>query len=328
MERYTQFRDRGSGISPFLPVPSPDNATYLLVRVFLFCMRLPFLLSISITYFLFLQWLPLGVLLRKAVLWAILGIPGIWWVDLQIDGVRRGSLGQNLSRLPQGGTVIAATSTSPLDALYLGAVFDGVFTISYPGTRLVQQTSLLGAIFAAFSSPSKQPPQGAQLQSIGEILERYPVRPIVVFPECTTTNGRGILRLAPSLLSVPAGTKVFPVSLKYSAADITTPIPDSYIKFIWDLLSAPTHSLRVRIGEALRAPKEQAAIDGTAGDSDHVEAASVRLRSSQADEVALDEQKLLDVIGEHLARLGRAKYLGLGAEEKVEFLKVWQGRRR
>jgi hypothetical protein len=24
------------------------------------------------------------------VLWAILGIPGIWWIDLQIDGVKRG----------------------------------------------------------------------------------------------------------------------------------------------------------------------------------------------------------------------------------------------
>jgi hypothetical protein len=36
------------------------------------------------------QWTTPGTLLRKANLWCIIGIPGIWWVDLQVDGVRRG----------------------------------------------------------------------------------------------------------------------------------------------------------------------------------------------------------------------------------------------
>lgn len=223
--------------------------------------------------------------------------------------------------------MIAATSTSPLDALYLGAVFDGVFTISYPGSRLVRQTTLLGAIVHAFSKPCVEPPAGTQLQTLGQIVQRYPLRPVVVFPECTTTNGRGVLRLASSLLSAPAGTKVFPVSLKYSAADITTPLPDSYAKFLWDLLSAPTHSLRVRIGEALRTPSEQPAGDGQTTYSELDEAAPLRSRSTPPDELNSAEKKLIDLVGEHLARLGRAKYLGLGASDKVDFLKVWQKRR-
>lgn len=36
-----------------------------------------------------------------------------------------------------------------------------------------------------------------------------------------------------------------------------------------------------------------------------------------------DERKLLDRIGEDLARLGRVKRVGLGVKEKQEFVKVW-----
>jgi len=43
-----------------------------------------------LAYFIVFAWLPIGSLGRKAALWCILGIPGIWWVDLQIDGVKKG----------------------------------------------------------------------------------------------------------------------------------------------------------------------------------------------------------------------------------------------
>lgn len=45
-------------------------------------------------------------------------------------------------------------------------------------------------------------------------------------------------------------------------------------------------------------------------------------------EVSPDEQKVLDRVGEDLARLGRVKRVGLGVEDKVEFLKVWGSRKR
>ena len=28
--------------------------------------------------------------MKYGVLWLMLGIPGVWWVDLQVDGVKRG----------------------------------------------------------------------------------------------------------------------------------------------------------------------------------------------------------------------------------------------
>lgn len=53
------------------------------------------------------------------------------------------------------------------------------------------------------------------------------------------------------------------------------------------------------------------------------------VQSQAAEEQASpEEQKVLDRIGEDLARLGRVKRVGLGVEDKIEFLKVWLKRRR
>jgi 1-acylglycerol-3-phosphate O-acyltransferase len=59
-------------------------------HIFLYVCRVPLLLFFSLAYFALFQFLPFGVLGRKASLWCILGIPGIWWIDLQIDGVKKG----------------------------------------------------------------------------------------------------------------------------------------------------------------------------------------------------------------------------------------------
>jgi len=80
----------GSGIAPFLPIPPEPKGIYLPFHSFLCVCRVPLLLFFSIAYFAFFQFLPFGVLGRKASLWCILGIPGIWWIDLQIDGVKKG----------------------------------------------------------------------------------------------------------------------------------------------------------------------------------------------------------------------------------------------
>lgn len=50
--------------------------------------------------------------------------------------------------------------------------------------------------------------------------------------------------------------------------------------------------------------------------------------SAREGEVSTDEQKVLDRVGEDLARLGRVKRVGLGVEDKVEFLRVWGSRKR
>ncbi|KAL2008438.1 hypothetical protein VTN00DRAFT_6632 [Thermoascus crustaceus] len=333
MEKFSQFRDRGSGIAPFLPIPAQPSGIQLPLHIFLFCFRLPLFISICLSYFLVLQWLPIGSLGKKASLWCILGVPSIWWIDLQIDGVRKGSLAkQRTARLPGPGSIIASSFTSPIDAVYLAAIFDPIFVASYPSTWQVERISLLQAILRSFSFPRVNPPPGARMVEISKLLERYPNSPIVIFPECTTTNGRGILPLSISLLDVPSKTKIYPVSVRYTPADVTTPIPGSYITFLWNLLSKPTHCIRVRIAEAVNGVDAASQTSARKTyESNHIDTLKEEANSSTDGLLGndygvfliRDQKALLDHVGEALARLGRVKRVGLGVKEKQDFVRMW-----
>ncbi|KAK0674181.1 hypothetical protein QBC41DRAFT_240513 [Cercophora samala] len=319
MEKFSQFRDRGSGISPFMPTSSPTSIFSNLTSTIIFLVRLPIFLAYTLLYFLFLHHLPLPAVAHKLLLWIYLSIPGIWWVDLQLDGVKRGSLSQQPpSRVPHPGSLIAANFTSPIDALYLAAVFDPVFVVSYPRSRKVQRISLITAIINALSpAPLSPPPGSSNLTDLRAIMEKYPNRVIAIFPESGTTNGKGILPLSPALLTVPAEAKIFPVSMRYTPPDVTTPVPGAWIQFLWKLLGRPTHCIRVRIAEGM--VNTTKAVNGVS----HEESTP-----SGEDGVTIEEQKLLDSVAEALARLGRAKRVGLTLKEKEAFVKAWNRRRR
>jgi len=269
----------------------------------------------------------------------MLGIPGIWWVDLQIDGVKRGSLAQHQHRLPKPGTVIASSFTSPIDCLYLAAIFDPIFTASYPNSRLVEHISLFHAILRALLGPQPVPAKGARLVTLTQLLKDNPDSSVVVLPECTTTNGRAILPFSPSLLTTPAKTKIFPVNLRYTPADITTPIPGAYLSFLWNLCSRPTHCIRVRIADAIyntaagegRPQMEKRPNSYSTNYFDEMQASlssSDTLVGSDGEGVNNEGKKVLERVAEDLARLGRVKRVGLGVTEKTEFLKAWSKTRK
>lgn len=288
----------------------------------LFLCRLPFFLTYVASYFLFFHWLPLPVVARKIALWGLMAIPGLWWVDLQLDGVKRGTLAdQPKDRFPHPGSVIAANFTSPIDAIYLAAIFDPVFTVSYPNTRRVQPVGLLGAVMTALSPVKTAPPPGATLVSVSELLKEYPSRVIAVFPECGTTNGKAILPFSPSILETPLDVHIFPVSLRYAPADVTTPVPGQWLRFLWNLLSRPTTTIRVRVAEG-QFNSSVAPTNGTsAGPSE------VRSRHVDGDATS-NEQRVLDRIGEALARLSRVKRVGLTMRDKAAFVDAYNKKKR
>jgi len=327
----TFLRHPGSGIAPFFPITIQDRSNIALpLHVFLFVVRMTIVVPFALLYFLVLAWVPLGSLGKKAALWVLLGVPGIWWIDLAVDGVKKGSLAKTNDRLPQPGSVIAASHTSPIDALYLAAVFDPIFTQSYPDERKVRRITLWQAMLNALLPPTLEPPKGAKLVELSTLVRDKPDRCIAVFPESTTTNGRGILRFTPSLLAVPSETKIFPVSLRYTPADICTPIPGAYLGFLWNLCSQPTHCVRVRIAEPVHTdatsdsnpPRTNSYVTNLLDD---LHKTDPKRRSNE--EPSVTEKTVLDKIAEALARLGRVKRLGLAAEDKTAFLKVWLKKR-
>lgn len=176
-----------------------------------------------------------------------------------------------------------------------------------------------GAMVRALKKPEYYPPHNANLTTVGELLKANPKRVIVVFPECTTSNGNAILNFAPSLLTVPGDVKIFPMSLRYTPKDIMTPVPERYWGFLWGLLGQPTHSIRVRIAEA---------VFNTNGGVVAVDEKEMMDRETGDDgEVSGEEQVLLETVRESLARLGRVKRVKLGVKEKEGFVKALSKRK-
>lgn len=251
--------------------------------------------------------------LRKLFLWVFMLIPGLWWVDLQMDGVRRGTLAdQPPDRFPHPGSVVAANFTSPIDPLYLAAVFDPIFVIAYPGSRAVRHVSLFHAVLHALSPIRFDPPKSTSSffgrTDLATLLKTYPNRIIAVFPECSTTNGKGILPPSPCLLDIPSRTHIFPVSIRYTPADVTTPVPGRWISFLWNLLSQTTICIRVRIAESIHNDSPRDSPGGPVAT------------------ISPDERRILDKVGEALARLGRSKRVGLTLKDKDMFVKAWKNR--
>ncbi|KAF8466644.1 hypothetical protein BDZ91DRAFT_724723 [Kalaharituber pfeilii] len=341
MEKFSQYRDRGTQIAPFLEIASPRSLSHLPLAVTLLLLRFPFFLPLCVTYFAILQWLPIGSLVRKTWLWAILLVTGVWWVDLQVEGVKKGSLSKQSTKLPRPGTVIVSSFTSPIDVLYLAAVFDPIFTASYPGTERLERLTLLPALVRAFSPPLHEPPPSAKLVSLSVLLAENPTRSIALFPECTPTNGRGILRFSPSLDDTPPKTPIFPISIKYTPADVTTPVPGwaSAGKFLWRLLSGTTHCVRVRIAgeiyntgasarkEVGRKDDEDGSFDAEYGNGASGKENGVGRRGVEGESGEVKERpqsELCETGAEALARIGRVKRLNLGVREKVGFVEAWK----
>lgn len=252
--------------------------------------------------------------------------------------------------MPTAGSVVAASHTSALDILYLATILDPIFTESYPGTKLLRPISLSTAVLSCFKAPALVPPPASQLTTLNAITAQNPNRITVVFPEATPSNGRAILSLTPALLSASPKTKIYPVSLKYTPADIVTPLPGLVpaLHFVWNLLSSSTHCIRTRIGAVVRNPPADAiasskASNGAANragransatssssgyESNYFDtlAASARDDDMRPDEDGLvePERRVLDMVADSLARLGRVKRVGLGVREKARFVEVWR----
>lgn len=148
--------------------------------------------------------------------------------------------------------------------------------------------------------------------------------------------------MSPCLLTTPLRTKVFPVSLRYTPSDVTTPIPFTILTFLWNLCSRTTHCIRIRIAEAVYNTSKRAAdpivaktssyttnyLDTLASDGAASDADTLVGSEDLEGPTTKEERAFLDRIAEALARLGRVKRVGLGVKDKIEFISMWTRSRR
>ncbi|KAF5322698.1 hypothetical protein D9619_000453 [Psilocybe cf. subviscida] len=152
-----------------------------------------------------------------------------------------------------------------------------------------------------------------------EEIRRSAKGPVVVFPECTTSNGRGLLRFADVFRTyVPAkGYQVFIMSARFdpptpTSPTLTHPIPSLTINPFSHLFSICTSISPAELSIRLLAPSE-----------------SPSSPLFVASEILADyagEDQLSETCANLIAQMGKMKRTGMGWEDKCNFLQFYRGK--
>lgn len=181
MEKYSNWRDKGTGIHPFI-----HKRTGLDWPIGLFFIKLPFIFLTACVYMASRQigweWIPCRVLMF------LFGFTNIK---------------EKLKINPKSGDLIIANHSSYLDSFYLTArlkathfVLDSDNTVEFHG--------------------KKEP-----LKKVLKIFKRERKGPILVFPEGTTSNGLAILQFEQIISDeILLSSKIHVLGLNYGRADV------------------------------------------------------------------------------------------------------------
>jgi len=218
MEKYSHWRDSGTGIQPFLPLKSPKSNsvvddilyylnTFILGPPIAIC-RLICILIILAFYLIqntFLKFIPLssikwlfGRLIFTLEARLVLFNMGFLWIDSQKVTLTRGRKharkeDTNISH----GDVIVCNCQSYVDVIYFMFRFNPTFVKIFESGK-IKPISFLNAIKFTGSYPElKEEENAVSLKDIIKESKEKKIGPIVIFPEGTTTNGRGLLKFLP-----------------------------------------------------------------------------------------------------------------------------------
>ncbi|GAA5962099.1 hypothetical protein JCM3765_005520 [Sporobolomyces pararoseus] len=295
MEKYSKWRDPSTGVAPFLYPLSPASTDLSLPPVLklltvplssiLGAVRtlLVLLLLLAQTVLvegilpLFLVYPPVYYLLSRAcnasISRTILFVLGI--ANISVETIRLTKTGRSPPQVPfesKKGDLIVSNSSSYVDLLYLSfrhnATFlSPVFDSSNQKISGWNRISLLRAVWQSGQIPSRAGTRGESL----ETAIRNSRGPAVVFPECTTSNNRALLKFPglsnQTLSKVSPSSKIFILTFKYSpptrlTPSLTQPIPSNQtllgpLPHLFSILSSPTlQSLSIRRLHPSESPKK------------------------------------------------------------------------
>ncbi|KAF9452458.1 hypothetical protein P691DRAFT_721878 [Macrolepiota fuliginosa MF-IS2] len=376
MEKFSAYRDPGTGIQPFLtPLPpaSPSDPLQTIAHAlgYVFGPFRTLLVATTICLYILLvevfclAFVPIQPLYRvltrlfsfifgKLTLW-LLGI-----YTISVESVTRKRTARNARQSepwnPSTGDIIISNWVSWIEILWLAVRCNPVFVLPVPETiprfESVAHASApvtkrpgraTGTGSANIQSPQKHsavpvvPIKGFRQVSLLQMIcltGRLPPyfkdttgarsleeirkstrRPVAVFPECTTSNGRGLLRFANVFNSeVPVkGYQVFIMCVRYDPPTAYTPTlacPAAYpgpvflnpISYIFRITrSLAPHAISIRLLAPSESPGSQLFIA-----SDYVKGTP-------------GEDQLAEASANLIAQIGRLKRTGMGWEDKASF---------
>ncbi|QNP96217.1 Hypothetical protein YALI2_B00523g [Yarrowia lipolytica] len=247
MEKFSQYRDKGTGVAPYLPHPRSKADGSLPSTIFVVLqaplalvesvIKIPLLLALLALYGGIIQFITIEPV-RKAYFSTLLFVSGFWFWNVSAEAVRRNKLAE---AYPKPGEVVVSNYLSPIDAFVYSALFDPVFIVPHASSRVYQELGPFGVFFKALGIPEIVPPTHGESLSKIVFDATSKGRAVVVFAEGTTSNGRGLLPLLHiDFHQLSQNTKVIPAGLRLAPQYITTPLPVMLPMWVFRLLSNPT----------------------------------------------------------------------------------------
>ncbi|CCM04817.1 uncharacterized protein FIBRA_07010 [Fibroporia radiculosa] len=206
----------------------------------------------------------------------------------------------------------------------------GSAAISSPATRAptapvpivgFREVSLLSMLSATGHVVTATQLGTSGIESLQQIRSRAD-RPVVVFPECTTSNGRGLLRFSELFKDVDVPVKKFRVFLMCARFDpptalcpsMTHPIPSMMLNPLSHIFTLTTSLIPLSMSIKLLSP--------TDSPSSGTFLASEFITQGKTDDI------LTEACAALIAQIGKIKRVGLGWEDKRAFLEFYRGKRR
>ncbi|KAJ1730436.1 Vacuolar protein sorting protein vps66 [Coemansia biformis] len=339
MEKYSKWRDSGTGIQPFLqPVPARSQQGLLagalqvaknyVAGPLAAAVRLAVLGMVAVADAVAAA---VGALLvvpsvrrgwslctRSVLARVALLVLGFYSIDTKTVGLQKGRRGAadkaQGSGKPKSGDIIIANHASYVDVLYLVAKYNPVFLEMDNASVRARPISMWAALRApALRTPALLPAKDARpLKAITEEARLRRLGPVVVFPENATSNGRALLQF----LSVFEETEnqdeksaLHVVALKYPFQAFSPAYSvGSQLVHLFRLCCQVYSSLVVRVLEQSEAPRV---------------ADSALFCDADADPVDLD-----DAIRDKMLQLSRLRMTKLSAMDKRDFLAFYYERAR
>lgn len=250
MEKFSTWRDKGTGISPFIPVDLPVTP----VRKFLVG---PILLLVKIPIFYILY--VVSAIVPKPAFRAILSLFGFDDVDVLVEGVRRTRTEEIDRNRPGLNQVVISNWISPLDVF----VLFGLSNVSS-----LNQVSVIipvkNAIYRLTAWQTVSVFFGEDVSSVGEKvtdLSALKNQLVILFAEGTASNNRAVLPFAGNVLTIlnTTGFTYKTVVLKLYPNSLTLPIAHlSKGQYLKRLLTHPGKAhIKVKI-----VPMEKASTNG------------------------------------------------------------------
>ncbi|KAH9846943.1 hypothetical protein C2E23DRAFT_850603 [Lenzites betulinus] len=381
MEKFSAFRDPGTGIQPFLR-PVPPSGSEVLATVIsplgyvLGLVKTVLLLGLALVYAVLVQGLCLILTpvppLHRAVTFIFtaflsrlaLLLTGVYWIPVEVVQRKRGRTSPAPEKWSlRAGDLIVSNWASWIEVLWLAFRFNPIFvlpvseTLDLPAAPTVASSPIsrtpgrrTGTGSAAISSPAARTPTAriaivgfrrVSLLSMIAATGRLPIaaadctmppqsleairsaadRPVVVFPECTTSNGRALLRFAEVFGDVRLPVmryKVFVMCVRYDpptayAPTLSHSLPSRALNPLPHAFALASALAPLPLSIRLLAPSE-------APSSGAFLLSEFLAGGAYADPLA-------ECCAALIAQIGRVKRVGLGWEDKVAFLQLYSGKK-